>query len=152
MGPAGLTAVFGMGTGVTPPVWSPENRPADGQATPAAVFAVVGHNDASFTPHQKKKWHVFLEQQTNPLSSGICQIHIPIPDVHSDRFGEATMIGSLYALGAESRSGWSSCLAVRTGRLRRSPAVHARPIDLVVFQEPVQHLLRETSSRRGLRA
>jgi len=27
-------------------------------------------------------------------------------------------------------------LAVRTGRLRRSPAVHARPIDLVVFQEP----------------
>jgi len=43
-------------------------------------------------------------------------------------------------------------LAVRTGRLRRSPAVHARPIDLVVFQEPMQHLLRETSSRRGLRA
>src|SRR6267154_1468099 len=33
-------------------------------------------------------------------------------------------------------SGWSSCLAVRTGRLRRSPAVHSRPIDLVVFQEP----------------
>ena len=27
-------------------------------------------------------------------------------------------------------------LAVRTGRLRRSPAVHSRPIDLVVFQEP----------------
>ena len=26
--------------------------------------------------------------------------------------------------------------AVRTGRLRRSPAVHSRPIDLVVFQEP----------------
>ena len=30
MGLAGLTAVFGMGTGVTPPVWSPENRPAAG--------------------------------------------------------------------------------------------------------------------------
>ena len=26
--------------------------------------------------------------------------------------------------------------AVRTGRLRRSPVVHFRPIDLVVFQEP----------------
>src|SRR4051812_50197211 len=26
--------------------------------------------------------------------------------------------------------------AVRTGRLRRSPALHCRPIDLVVFQEP----------------
>ncbi len=25
MGPAGLTAVFGMGTGVAPPVWSPES-------------------------------------------------------------------------------------------------------------------------------
>ena len=27
MGPAGLTAVFGMGTGVAPPVWSPGKRP-----------------------------------------------------------------------------------------------------------------------------
>ena len=34
MGLAGLTAVFGMGTGVTPPVWSPEKRPAGGQAGP----------------------------------------------------------------------------------------------------------------------
>jgi len=33
-------------------------------------------------------------------------------------------------------SGWSSRSAVRTGRLRRSPAVHSRPIDLVVSQEP----------------
>jgi hypothetical protein len=32
MGPAGLTAVFGMGTGVTPPVWSPEIRTIDRQA------------------------------------------------------------------------------------------------------------------------
>ena len=35
MGPAGLTAVFGMGTGVTPPVWSPEKRPGGGQAARA---------------------------------------------------------------------------------------------------------------------
>ena len=34
IGPAGLTAVFGMGTGVAPPVWSPEKRPAGGQAGP----------------------------------------------------------------------------------------------------------------------
>ena len=34
MGLAGLTAVFGMGTGVTPPVWSPEKWPAGGQAGP----------------------------------------------------------------------------------------------------------------------
>ena len=32
MGPVGLTAVFGMGTGVAPPVCSPESRPAGGQA------------------------------------------------------------------------------------------------------------------------
>jgi hypothetical protein len=36
MGPAGLTAVFGMGTGGTPQVWSPENRPGGGQARPGA--------------------------------------------------------------------------------------------------------------------
>ncbi len=28
MGPTGLTAVFEMGTGVAPPVWSPGSRPA----------------------------------------------------------------------------------------------------------------------------
>ena len=42
MGLAGLTAVFGMGTGVAPPVWSPESRPAGGQAGPGA-FRWVGH-------------------------------------------------------------------------------------------------------------
>ena len=38
MGLAGLTAVFGMGTGVTPPVWSPEKYPAGGQAGRALRF------------------------------------------------------------------------------------------------------------------
>src|SRR6478752_6105680 len=49
-------------------------------------------------------------------------------------------------------SGWSSRSAVGTGPLRRSPAVHAPPIDLVVFQEPSTLLRPEASSRRGLRA
>ena len=40
MGPAGLTAVFGMGTGVAPPVWSPGSRPAGGQAGPGVAIAV----------------------------------------------------------------------------------------------------------------
>ena len=35
MGPAGLTAVFGMGTGVAPPVWSPGSRPGGDEAPPA---------------------------------------------------------------------------------------------------------------------
>jgi hypothetical protein len=34
-----LTAVFGMGTGVTPPVWSPEMHPAGGQARPGTQFS-----------------------------------------------------------------------------------------------------------------
>ncbi len=44
MGLAGLTAVFGMGTGVTPPVWSPEKCPAGGQAGRALGFrSLVAH-------------------------------------------------------------------------------------------------------------
>ena len=38
--------------------------------------------------------------------------------------------------GLRRRIGVVKRLAVRTGRLRRSPVVHSRPIDLVVFQEP----------------
>lgn len=36
MGLAGLTAVFGMGTGVAPPVWSPGKRPGGGYTSPVA--------------------------------------------------------------------------------------------------------------------
>ena len=43
MGLAGLTAVFGMGTGVAPPVWSPESRPAGGQADPGAFSVGRSH-------------------------------------------------------------------------------------------------------------
>ena len=49
MGLAGLTAVFGMGTGVTPPVWSPEKRPAGGQAGPGALCG-SGFQSAATTP------------------------------------------------------------------------------------------------------
>ena len=66
MGPAGLTAVFGMGTGVTPPVWSPRIRPAGTQATPAAILRW------SVTPRildprhaTGAEWHVCLEQLPN---------------------------------------------------------------------------------------
>ena len=43
MGRAGLTAVFGMGTGVTPPVWSPEKYPAGGQAGPGTHIPRWSH-------------------------------------------------------------------------------------------------------------
>ena len=41
LGPAGLTAVFGMGTGRTPPVWSPGKRPAGGRGRAGRTLAVV---------------------------------------------------------------------------------------------------------------
>ncbi len=43
MGLAGLTAVFGMGTGGAPPVSSPEFGREGGQALPVAVVPVSGH-------------------------------------------------------------------------------------------------------------
>ena len=46
MGLAGLTAVFGMGTGVTPPVWSPEMCPAGGQAGPGTVIPRLGRTQS----------------------------------------------------------------------------------------------------------
>ena len=44
MGPTGLTAVFGMGTGVTPSVWSPERRPA-------GVFRPAGRGSLDWSCH-----------------------------------------------------------------------------------------------------
>jgi hypothetical protein len=131
IGLAGLTAVFGMGTGVTPPVWSPENRPAGGQAGPGAFRWGWSHARGA-------RLQCSLCFKASTLQEALRWDHSPI--VASPRQFEA------------DGSGWSSCLAVRTGRLRRSRAVHARPIDLVVFQEPSQRLLLETSSWRGLRA
>ena len=121
MGLAGLTAVFGMGTGVTPPVWSPESaRPA---VRPGRALWFRGWS------HTKS--HCWSDEW--------CLLHDELrqrPLLGSTRPGSlaASIAGS--AGWAAGRSGWSSCSAVRTGRLRRSPAVHARPIDLVVFQEP----------------
>ena len=54
MGPAGLTAVFGMGTGVAPPVWSPESRPAGGQARPGAISVGSVTREALCTPYEPK--------------------------------------------------------------------------------------------------
>ena len=50
--------------------------------------------------------------------------------------GPTPLDPSAACFGCGGGSGWSSRLAVRTGRLRPSRAVHFRPIDLVVFQEP----------------
>ena len=72
----GLTAVFGMGTGVTPPVWSPENRPRGGQAA-GPLWLVTLTNQSRGTSSN--------EQQSNPFR---------------DRFGEPTLIG-VFPFGGE---------------------------------------------------
>ena len=58
MGPAGLTAVFGMGTGVAPPVWSPEIRPSGRQAARTKVRS-FGH-DLKFHSRDEAWRVVFL--------------------------------------------------------------------------------------------
>jgi hypothetical protein len=123
IGLAGLTAVFGMGTGVAPPVWSPEKWPAGGQAAPATSFrrSVVQRRDAPCC-ERTGEWRVLHHVRFRQIT--LTWTTRPI-----DRMG-------CFSCLAAPRSGWSSCLAVRTGRLKRSRAVHARPIDLVVFQEP----------------
>ena len=56
MGPAGLTAVFGMGTGVAPPVWSPERRPGGGQAAQVAGWCSSGWSQRQDAHSTRGKW------------------------------------------------------------------------------------------------
>src|ERR1700734_2342274 len=73
MGLAGLTAVFGMGTGVTPPVWSPEMYPAGGQARPGTGFPSWSHN----APHA-------LSRMSGSCSTTYCQTSLTA--WHANRF------------------------------------------------------------------
>ena len=100
IGPTGLTAVFGMGTGGTPPVWSPEKPPAGGQAGPVAN---LGGSVAI--------WQVRLVRSLRHTRASTPSRH-----VLKDRLGCATPFGSRPALGTPSGrlwdeadgSGWSS--------------------------------------------
>ena len=75
-------------------------------------------------------------------SCGRAAVGVSIPDAAPNGSGSSSdgdlraWPGPARAVDGGARSGWSSRSAVRTGRLRRSPAVHSRPIDLVVSQEP----------------
>ena len=154
MGPAGLTAVFGMGTGGAPPAWSPESargavRPPgpalDASVSPGSgrtrssvagrgerVRACGGGDPAVLCPRDfgSSILDGRVEPSTPIAGSGIGR-ELPVgpgPRPPAPRPPGCGRCGG--------GSGWSSRSAVRTGRLRRSPAVHSRPIDLVVFQEP----------------
>jgi hypothetical protein len=84
MGRAGLTAVFGMGTGVTPPVWSPEKWPAGIEAPPATEFR--GGRTRSAQPSFTDEWgllHDILSKKPYGMA------HRPI-----DLLGMASWLGS----------------------------------------------------------
>jgi hypothetical protein len=122
MGLAGLTAVFGMGTGGAPPVSSPES--GRGAVRPPRPRWVRGEvTRGKLVPRRRWRVHPRRGPRTGRgrRQVGIVGLRPGSGRRHFDGGG---------------RSGWSSRSAVRTGRLRRSPAVHSRPIDLVVFQEP----------------
>ncbi len=122
MGPAGLTAVFGMGTGGAPPVSSPEL----GRAGVSPGGRGGDRRDSTVGRTRVGSWPGDHPRSRAPTGRG------------SLRLG---MVASWPGLSRPrvrggGESGWSSRSAVRTGRLRRSPVVHSRPIDLVVSQEP----------------
>jgi hypothetical protein len=125
MGPAGLTAVFGMGTGGTPPVSSPEiGRGGISPRGRGGSLAADGRTRGWW-------WQFDPSGVVGPDGSGIATLR--------DGESSARRLATSMVRGGDE-SGWSSRSAVRTGRLRRSPVVHSRPIDLVVFQEPSHHI------------
>ena len=139
MGPAGLTAVFGMGTGVAPPVWSPGMRPP-GRSGPGG--RVVNRcPQASRVARSQVSW-----RSADPSPESRAGIVLD-SDLRGFDPPSGPSVPRLAWRGGGS--GWSSRSAVRTGRLRRSPAVHSRPIDLVVFQEPSQRLLHGSLVSEG---
>ena len=120
MGPAGLTTVFGMGTGVAPPVWSPGSRP--GRASAPRPGVRLGRPRRGF----EQRWSLVIKIEASP---------------HRGRFwphADSARVPALAAGGGGS--GWSSRSAVGTGPLRPSRVVHSRPIDLLVSQEPSQQI------------
>jgi hypothetical protein len=157
MGPTGLTAVFGMGTGVTPPVWSPENCPAGGQAgadttitvrfgsvTPDADFSSLRPGGQAPTTSRLRRRGT---PQSFPTLGGRPQVRQGIRHgvLQSGNMCD-TVDPNQTPLTGGRRIGVVKRSAVGTGPLRRSPAVHSQPIDLVVFQEPSELALLETSS------
>ena len=153
MGPAGLTAVFGMGTGVAPPVWSPERRRGVVKTTPVAAIAVgSGHGARQMFKSSIKRG---CGQVFQSVSRFRFRPRLDSGDRHGVQTRETFVCDRLAGRRAPQEVGDGSGVvkrsAVGTGPLRRSPAVHSQPIDLVVFQEPSHVNVPETSSWRGLR-
>src|SRR5262245_27072212 len=146
MGLAGLTAVFGMGTGVTPPVWSPGIRPPGDQTRPAAVIASIPFQISNFkfeigdlrSRKRSRRWSRARQFAGGLVAwASFSRVGGPFAGIKDQLPAfSGVKYSRWYGLWEGERIGVVKRSAVGTGPLRRSPAVHFRPIDLVVFQEP----------------
>ena len=126
MGPAGLTAVFGDGNGCGP-AGMVAGKAAGGRRGPAGRESIRRHRRIRIRCANRRR----KPPATGPFRAGRV----------SGRWRGGLGVTRNRAvprlrMGRGIESGWSSRSAVRTGRLRPSRAVHARPIDLVISQEP----------------
>ena len=97
MGLAVLTAVFGMGTGVTPPVWSPEMYPAGGQAGRALDFRGWSHDKA--TDRDANEWLFFHDSLSKwPYGMTRRSINWVLPGLLGAK-GDSAPIGVVKLLG-----------------------------------------------------
>src|SRR5688500_15049239 len=111
MGPSCLTAVFGMGTGVTSSVCSPE-----------AWGGRFGHADVS-----------------NGSGEGCALFGAALPRLGAGARLAWPRGFLVPACLGEGEVNAVKRLAVSTGQLSALLHVHLPPIDLVVFQEPMSH-------------
>jgi hypothetical protein len=155
IGPKCLTAVFGMGTGVATWVWSPERhrRKDEGERMKdesiiviRALDILLGYQKAAasfkstlqepsicrFGDRERSRGRggpreAFARRQSDQGQSnaGCFDSSFTLPSLI------LRLLPCQKEVNAVKRS------AVSTGRLRASLLVHLRPIDLVVFQEPV---------------
>ena len=133
MGPKCLTAVFGMGTGVATWVWSPARRICKPRGE---VLRTPGFGST--------------------LTRGACENN---KRQRRSCFSDALLVQWCEAFAPTDEGGLVKetinavkRLAVSTGSLRPLRALHFRPIDLVVFQEPSLVTQPETCSCRGFHA
>ena len=112
IGPGCLTAVFGMGTGGTIRVCSPRRH----------TTRLIHRFDLSFREREP------INQSSSCIKKAAVGNCFTLQD--------PSHIGAL-GRGSEKRINAAKRLAVSTGQLRRLRALHVRPIDLVVFQEPL---------------
>ena len=155
MGPTGLTAVFGMGTGVTPPVWSPERRTAGGQAAPD-VFRFATKTRRSDDRSRKVgpprdavgvRWHSVFVHRVDPHGRGIV-----LPEAVAGSSSPLDRAAAPVVRGGADGSGWSSDRLLELVRCDGRPPYTPSPSTWSSSRslpgvEPV-----EAWSRSGLRA